>query len=286
MKKIFISILVSILVLPVIVCADEFVMIKGKGCEVCEAYEKNLNSLSKPKSPTYRRINPEFKDFSTPKWMSLNNVWGAKVPPDANLNLKISDFLWKRDVNPAKYFRGDLSKWHGTKKQYADAYKRYCYFRHEISRWKVPNNHLVAEVDIDNDGVPELVYLDQMYSPPTLLLVLKPDYSDIDYEKTKLVMMHPSRKEAGLKDVRELSSNEREKNPALKNWTKITTDDAFNSLYYGVFIYKNKTYFDLWGLGDSGFYGTLDPENRLRVFLCEKGKTSEICTYKSVFADK
>ena len=41
------------------------------------------------------------------------------------------------------------------------------------------------------------------------MLILKPDYSDIDYEKTKLVMMHPSRKKMGIKDVRVLTPEER-----------------------------------------------------------------------------
>jgi len=134
-------------------------------------------------------------------------------------------------VNSAKYFRGDLSKWNGTKEQYTEAFKRYRSFRHKISRWEVPNNHLVAEVDIDNDGVPEPVYLDQMYTTPTLLLVLRPDYSDIDYDKTKLVMMHPSRKKARWKDVREISPEEEKKYPVLKKRTRIASADAINSLF-------------------------------------------------------
>ncbi|MFH2046997.1 MAG: hypothetical protein ABIK92_17855, partial [Pseudomonadota bacterium] len=254
MKKIIFLMVLFLLSLATLSCAYEYVLEKGKGCEVCEAYEKNLNSL-KPNSPIYRRTNPELKDFSTPKWESQwTSHWIARAPTGIYLPRKISDFFWKRDVNPAKYFRGDLSNWQGTKKQLSDTYKRYIQFRHKMSSGTIPNNHLVAEVDIDNDGVVEPVYLDNMYSTPTLMLVLKPDYSDIDYEKTKLITMHPSRKKAGWKDVRELSSEEKR---YLKFMTKTHTSDAIQALYYGVFIYKNNTYFDFWGLGSADNYGTI-----------------------------
>ncbi|MFH2043608.1 MAG: hypothetical protein ABIK92_00495, partial [Pseudomonadota bacterium] len=253
MKKIIFLMILFLLSLATLSWAYEYVLEKGKGCEVCEAYEKNLNSLI-PNNPIYRRINPELKDFSTPKWESKWTDNLIATPNGIDIREKISDFLWKRDANPATYFYGDLSKWQGTKKQLADAYKRYIYFRHEISRNTIPNEHLVAEVDIDNDGVVEPVYLDQMYSTPTLLLVLKPDYSNIDFEKTKLITMHPSRKKAGWKDVRVLSSEEKK---YLKFMTKTHTSDAIQALYYGVFIYKNNTYFDFWGLGSADNYGTI-----------------------------
>lgn len=254
--------------------------------EVCESYKKNLDSFKNKFNRfgysflTARGINAEFKDFSKPKWENL--LGSDKVPRAVNPHLKISDFFWKRDVNPVEFFRDDPSKWQGTKKQYAEAYKRYFYFRHEAPYRQVPRNHFIAEIDIDNDGTPEPVYLDQMYSTPTLLLVLLRDYSDIDYEKTKLVQIHLSRKELGLKDVRDISPKEKEKRPELKNWTTSSTGDALHILNYGVFIYKNKTYFDFWGLSDAGLYGGEEEHQRLRIFFSEKGKTTEICTIKLV----
>ena len=163
MRRIFLILI--LLLFPVAVFAGEYVLVKGKGVEVCEEYGKNLNSLQTMSNwpVPFGKINPEFRDFSKPKWENLMDVWSDRVPRDANPHLKISDFFWKRDVNPVEFFRGDASKWRGTKKQYAEAYKRYSFFRHEINPRQVPNNHLVAEIDIDNDSTPEPVYLDQMY---------------------------------------------------------------------------------------------------------------------------
>lgn len=209
------------------------------------------------------------------------------VIPD-HLTARIDKFLWKRDVNPVQYFRDDPSKWRGTKKQYTDAYKRYIFFRREIYRggW----DDRIADVDIDNDGASEPAYLasSQMGPNPALLLILKSDYSDIDYAKTKLVMMHPSRKEADLKDVKDIPPEVWKKQPELKflGVTKLAAGDSFNSLNYDVFSYKNKTYFDMWGLtADSEHYGDSGndrADRRLRVFFSNKGKTTEICSYKFI----
>jgi uncharacterized protein len=43
-------------------------LISGNGVDVCEAYEKNLNSL--PPNP-YKRINQDFKGFARPVWRDL-----------------------------------------------------------------------------------------------------------------------------------------------------------------------------------------------------------------------
>jgi len=283
MKKYFVSIVVFIFLLPVYVLAGEYVLVKGEGIEVCEAYRNNLNSF-KPRSPMeYRKLNPQMADFSKPAWVHLDDIRN-RIPRDSNLDLHISKFLWDRDVNPAKYFRDDLSKWRGTKKQLADAYKLFLVLRHEISRWKVPNTHLIAEVDIDNDGVLEPVYLDSMYDHPTLLLVLKNDYSGIDYKKTKLVMMHPSWKELGRGYYEPLRMDAGGNEPNDINRIYVAVGDALAGSIYSVFIFKGKTYFDLWGFPDeylvSGWRGPFD--NYLRVFIAENKNINEICKYKFV----
>lgn len=279
MKKIFIAI-TFIFVFTSMVSAGEYVLVKGKGVDVCEAYGKNLNSFN-PKMPMeYRKLNPQMTDFSKPTWVQLDDIRN-KIPRDSKLDLHISEFFWKRDVNPVKYFRKDISKWRGTEKELAEAYKRFLCFRHEISQWKVPNSHLVAEVDIDNDGVKEPIYLDAMYAHPTLLLVLKNDYSGIDYEKTKLVMMHPSWKDLKLGYVEKLKKVygkiQSEKNKPIY----IAVGDALAGSKYDVFIFKGKTYFDLWGFPDEyapGWHSKLD--SYLRVFIAENKHTNEVCKYK------
>ena len=285
MKKYFISIAVFIFLFPSYVLAGEYVLVKGEGIEVCEAYKNNLNSF-KPKWPmSYRKLNPQMHDFSEPQWVHLDDIRN-RMPRNSNLDLQISEFLWGRDVNPVGYFTDDLSKWRGTKQQLADAYKRFLYFRHEISQRKVPNRHLVAEVDIDNDGVPEPVYLDSMYNP-TLLLVLETDYSDIDYEKTKLVMMHPSWKDLGLGYFRPVKEGDWGIPPMSIKRGYVPVGGGFSGSIYDVFLFKGKTYFDLWGFPDYYSPGWRSPlDSFLRVFIAEKGNTQEICKYKFVFTSE
>ncbi len=268
--------------------ADEYVLVKGEGMDVCEAYKKNSNSYSMKVLPMahwmIRKLDPEMKDFSSPKWERIFDGGILKFPKESDVLIRISNFIWERDVNPVGYITvSDWPKWRGTKEQKVAAYKYYMFLRHESG--KVIRGHLIAEIDIDNDGKPEPVYLDRLYptSNGGSLIILKNDYSDIDYEKTKLVTVHPSRKEAGWKDLRDCTKGERKEDPLCK-YGKIATGDA-SSLSYGVFFYKGKTYFDVWGGSDPNDSGaeTYYPfANHLHVFIVEKKTTSEICRYKYV----
>jgi len=267
--------------------ADEYVLVKGEGIDVCEAYKKNLNSYSMKLLPMahwwIRKLDPAMKDFSSPKWERIFDGGILKFPRESDILIRISKFIWNRDVNPVEYVTvSDVSKWRGTKEQKAAAYKRYMFLRHESG--KVIRGHLIAEIDIDNDGKPEPVYLDDLYQTGKggPLIILKHDYTDIDYEKTKLVMVHPSRKEAGWKDLRDCTEREQKEGYPLCKYGKIATGDA-STLSYGVFVYKGKTYFDVWGgsdPNDSGAENYYPFANHLHVFIVEKKTTSEICRYR------
>ena len=269
--------------------ADEYVLVKGEGIDVCEAYKKNLNSYSMKVLPMahwmIRKLDPEMKDFSSPKWERILDGGIRKFSNAGDILIRISNFIWERDVNPVEHITvSDVPKWRSTKEQKAAAYKHYYYLRHEMGR--VMRGHLIAEIDIDNDGKPEPVYLDRLYETSNggPLIILKNDYTDIDYEKTKLVMVHPSRKEAGWKDLRDCTEREQKEGYPLCKYGKIATGDA-SSLSYGVFLYKGKTYFDLWGGSDPNDSGgkTYYPfANHLHVFIVDKNNTSEICRYKYV----
>ena len=53
--------------------AGNYVLMVGKGIEVCEAYLKNLNSFpDDPPMVCERKVNPKFPEFSKPAWQPLD----------------------------------------------------------------------------------------------------------------------------------------------------------------------------------------------------------------------
>ena len=55
--------------------AGRYELIKGRGVEVCEAYEKNLNSLRNPwPMNCEREVSQKFKEFSKPKWQRVDAI--------------------------------------------------------------------------------------------------------------------------------------------------------------------------------------------------------------------
>lgn len=187
------------------VFAGEYQLIKGQGVEVCEAYGKNLNAF-KPKMPITcgRGVHPEFKDFSKPDWKRISET--PNPPPDNRVFDKIDRFLWERDANPVyNVVVTQWPNWKGTKEQREQAWQHFLISRKTMGQQLT--GFYVADLDLEGDGTPEHVYLEQNCGSSfgSLLLVLNQDYTDLDYEKTKLVMPHPSRKEVGWGEFRKLA---------------------------------------------------------------------------------
>jgi len=281
MRRIFITLVLLIFIFPVLAFAGEYVLIKGKGVEVCEVYGKNLNSLKlKVPMKRERKFNPEFTDFGQPEWEGGETF-------DQKLSDKINSFLWERDVNPIYYFPvTEYKNWKGTPEQYAQTWKRYKQVRQRTLAMGPP----ISRVDIDNDGKVENIYLEskcKICENNGIPLVLNYEKTNIDFEKTSLLLQHPSRKTEGdgilTDDGKKVS-------------------DAVHSIFYDVFIYKQKTYFDLYIdlhhifiEKESRIWGKLqppaiitekskkrkatEPDGILRVFIIENQKTQEICTY-------
>lgn len=111
---------------------EEFIIVKGKGIEICELYQKNLNSFA-PLHPSYliceRNFKPEFKEFSQPQWEEID------ILENKELLKKIEDFVGEhRSNNPEEWIK-------------------------EV-KWDIENRHTVmkqTKVDIDNDGKKENV---------------------------------------------------------------------------------------------------------------------------------
>ncbi len=247
-------------------------LLVGKGTEICEEYEKNLNSFPEDTTRFWRRINPAFKGFSKPVWNDMS--------PGERILFKIDDFVWQRDANPAYYV--NKSYWGGTKKEFIQAKKA---FKEDSQR--VYWNRQIARIDIDNDGILENVVAANFSGGGGLLLfVVNDDLSDIDYAKTKLVMRHPGRKELGI--LRTYPPGEWKLPSSIGSSEDTIVEDSLHAAYYGVFTYKGKTYFDLWweapiSESKDGLHSRLNfQDSRLRVFFAEKKHVKEICTYRLI----
>lgn len=252
--------------------AGRYELLEGKGVEVCEAYQENLNSF-KPTLPMVcqRSVNPQLKNFSKPDWQRIDATTGVIE--------KIDEFLWKRDANPIYYVSYFMSpaNWRGTREQYAKAKQGYLAGR--SGRFVI--GHLVGEIDIDNDGTLDDVYLDRACGAfGALLLVLNSDRTDIDRAKTALVMRHPSRAKQGLRELRPLAPGEVAM-PQMKNSGYTMVEDALHWAFYDVFRYKDKNYFDVWWNKHPDFVGKPAHDvGRLRVYLTESRRVRETCSYR------
>jgi hypothetical protein len=263
--------------LPYSARAGRYELIKGKGVEVCEAYQENLNS----RNPNIlilgnRSVNTKLKGFEN------QPVWENKLLDlyDNGVMEKVDRFLWGRDANPVQYFPyTEWKNWRGTPEQYRRAREHYQIVRDRCSSSR---GKWVSILDIDNDGKPENVLLDQNCEG-ALVLVLNQDITDIDVEKTKLTLAHPSRKEAGWKEFRKLTPKElaQAMPEIIKEFGSESVQDALHHAWYDVFLYNKKAYFDLWWTDHPEYQGKPDNEvGRLRVFTIENKQRQEVCTYR------
>ena len=212
--------------------AGRYELIKGKGVEVCKAYEKSLNSFHYFLPMTCEReVDTEVREFSKPKWQKVDAI------KNFSLARTVDEFL-----QPELYGRtteGSLA----TLKQRAQ------------------NEGILmslSDIDINNDGNTESV-LKFNYGPcappgsggwwATPILVLNEKRNSIDLEKSAHLLQN--------------ESTDKERYPA----------GGWRYTMYDIFLYREKAYFDRW----SDF---LSETGTLHVFVTEKSKTKEICTYK------
>lgn len=255
-------------------------LVDGKEVEVCEAYEKNLNSF-KPKVPMVcgRAINKNIEGFGEPRWTQPNPEDIPSGKAIYEFYLMFGELLWKRDVNPVNYYLvNEWPKWLGSVEQMASARARFDAGR-QTSFMRKP---WLSEFDIDNDGEKEPVYFEQpcgsVYG--SLLAVLTRDYMDIDRKKTELVMPHPPLNRKGREVFRPLFPGERS-NPYDEEYGYTPVESAFNNVHYYVFYYKGKTYFDQWWRAHQDFKGKSDIDaGLLRVFQAHLEGTAQICSYR------
>jgi hypothetical protein len=269
------GVLALFVVLAGSVHAGRYELEKGKGVEVCEAYEKSLNSFQ-PKLPMVcgRPVSSAL-GFGKPNWEQPKDNILAEPFGD------FGEFLWERDANPVKYFRGDRwPQWKGTRAQYKVAHVQYLVNRERVWIDKPP---LIADFDIDNDGKPEHVYFEHpcgsVYGD--LFAVLTPDYKAVDRKKTELVTPHPPFKQLGLGVFRPVKKGDVDASPFFLERGYKPVEDSMGYAHYDFFFFKGKTYFDQWWKNHPDFKGKSDMDvGHLRVFEASPSSTQEICTYR------
>ena len=263
--------------------AGYYELIDGKRIEVCQAYEKNLNSF-KPRLPMgcKRPVNEKMTDFGKPKWVSPSDGMAPNNVSLYEIYNQMSDLLWERDVNPVQHFTiTKWPEWQGTLAQMEKAHKSYKNSREAEFIFRP----YIAKFDIDNDNNKEPVYFEQSCGGATgsLLAILSSDYREIDRKKTELVMSHPPFKAKGRKVFRPMFDGEK-KTIFLEKYGYTPIENAIHNIYYDVFFYKGKTYFDQWWLRHPSFKDQSDMKlGRLRVYKASPTGTEQICTLRFIF---
>jgi hypothetical protein len=114
--------------------AGEYVLMLGKGIEVCEAYLKNLNSFpDDPPMVCERKVNPKFQEFSKPVWQPL----------DALKNLDLIE---------------QIGRWKPYQTGFEDPKRREEILA--LIKARIENGELrlaVTNLDIEQDGTTEIV---------------------------------------------------------------------------------------------------------------------------------
>lgn len=262
------------------VLAGQYELVKGKAVEVCEAYEKSLNSF-KPKLPMVcgRPVSSNL-GFGKPNWESPKDGLAPNGVVIAEAFWDFSEYLWERDVNQGAYF--ERGKWKGTPVQLKEAHEHYRVRRDRLLIDKQP---ILAEFDIDNDGSSEHVYFQHpcgsVYGD--LFAVLTPDYKVVDRKKTQRVTPHPPFKQLGLGYFRPVQKGDWGAGGYLDRGYK-PVEDAMGYAHYDFFFFQGKTYFDQWWKNHPDFKGKSDMDvGHLRVFEVSPQGTQEICTYRFIY---
>lgn len=227
-----------------------YALVKGKGVEVCEQYEKNLNSfhLDRPMI-CERRINPQMKDFRKPDWVQPGLDQARALEFDmAKLVSRVLNRPEPKNESEIKVRMEDDPGW--------------------------PAKREIARVDIDNDGALDIVLKQQDGTCPehrvfeVTIAILSKDGKRYDLDRSKYIDASFARLDAQMRND---SSPERWPTAGLAR------DEIQGGMLYDVFLYKGVTYFDLWEMGKDYPNPTA---GRLHVFLHKGKKTQEICTYR------
>ena len=248
-----------------------FILEEGKGMDVCESYQDNLNSFL-PNAPR-TEINTKLPGFEhQPEWKQMHTVPTGEAV--YSYYLEMGGFLWKRDVNPVgSYSIMSWPKWTGSQAQVKEAKRAYDRRRNRAMVQKQ-----IAMIDMDNDGTEEPVYYEN--GEGSRIAAIKPDWSGIDWEKTRKLMPRPPFGKTGRDVFRPLHSDEMG-NGFTKEYGYTKVEDAWNNLYSNVFIYRGTVYFgQWWGARYDPLKNNREGDaRRLRVYMATSEDTKKVCVY-------
>ena len=246
----------------------KFILTKGKGVEVCEAYLKRLNKTWFERLPLCDR--PENADV--PGFEKLNRV-ALSAEEIYPIEYRIRDFIYTDN----QYIHDKSDEMRPENKE-----KVIFFINQGLELQSLGAYRYDPRVDFDNDQKPEnlLVWKQSGFScgsiheeyglfpqlGQTIVLILEPDSMSVDGKRTKSLVGHPI---GGYPK------------PDGKGFY----DDGFrpvgNSM--GIFRFKGTTYFDTFFNTWGDFEGKRrkDPDiwRTLGVLKREKGQTKQVCEY-------
>ena len=128
--------------------AGEYVLVEGREFEVCRAYSNNLNSFKDLRYPMVceRLINPDFKDFSKPKWTPID-VWSKRE--------------LARQFHKLLFYRNSIPPWNEPPEVFYPKLKEW------IAEGRIRMSE--AHLDINNDGtIDHVIRYDYGHCDPSL----------------------------------------------------------------------------------------------------------------------
>src|SRR3569832_1711493 len=158
----------------------------GGDSKVCQAYLAAITNYKK--TGPNKSLIPENsgEGITVPARHAVNEFPDMLLVYDAD-----DDFLLRRDANPVWYQATDkYSTWTGSKKQLQSARKTYKYSRRAA---RMAGNELV-KIDIDNDGIEDVIYNDRICGGAmgnTLLVLDTSGHGNLDEARSQLSLVHP-----------------------------------------------------------------------------------------------
>lgn len=218
-----------------------FKLKEGKGVEVCEVYQKNLEALGNPNLACERKVSPKYKGIiKLPKWRKLDffenrNLWNQV---ERMANGEVCDPIRMESRNNPNDDQRTIDE---LAERYQANIQRYNTELYKLN---------VVDMDVDNDGKSELVLREHSglcgehtHYHSVALFVLNEKGDTVDLQKTRPLFQDPCFDPKTIKPSEQVYG-------------------FSNGEMYDVFFYKDKTYLDRWTWSGIWIYGISNGETQ------------------------